>query len=564
MSKIIGILAENIDPAATLLIDGEVVAMGEEERFTRKKHAFGQFPINSVKYCLKEAGLELEDIDEIVYGWDANKYPEEMKYWYDKIEDQYNKDERTREWEQSNLEEKKPQNIKKEIKKNLDPLGEVPNISFVNHHKAHASSAFYSSGFDSAAVLTVDGHGEENTLVGWHARDGELVKVFNYGIPQSLGWFYASITAFLGFRPNNGEGKVMGLAAYGGENKKVREVMEEILDVTEQGYRVDPSYIFYGDHSYHERFTDKLVEKLGEPRTYGEEITDFHRDIAYIAQDLLEKALVGEAKRVMAYTCEEKLCIAGGVAYNCKANMRIREKANPNEFFVYPLAGEAGIPHGSALLKSEKKSSPKNVYHGYSATEKEIKNSIENNPVTVVKKGRDNIREKLVNILESQNIVARFNGRMECGPRALGNRSILADPRKKEVLEQVNKVKKRENWRPFAPSILSEKASEILEGDSFDPFMIQTYRVRDDWKNRIEAAVHVDQTTRPQVISRHENPSYYDLIKKFYERTSVPAVLNTSFNLSGDPIVRTPSEAIDTYLNSEIDFLQLENYLVKK
>lgn len=567
---ILGILAENVDPAAALIEDGRIVAVGEQERFSRNKHAYGEFPIDAVEHCLDRGDASLADLDAVAYGWDARKYPLFMAKKYLDGWAEFDKDDRTLEWEKENLEERRPERVRREIEAELTDRfdADPPAIEFYNHHESHAASAFYCSGFDSAAVLTVDGHGEENALVGWHATSDGIEQVFSKEIPHSLGWFYAAITAYLGFRPNNGEGKVMGLAPYGTRSEEVEAVLRRVVDVSSDDYELDPSYLYYGDHSHHERFTDELVDELGEPREHGEEFTERHESVAYETQRLTEEALEACARRLLDATGAENLCLAGGVAYNCKANMHLRESLDLSGFFVQPLSGESGVPIGSGLLAGD--STPPNrrlehVYYGWEPTETRVETAVVDADVTVVETGRSAVRDRIVSELLNGRVVARYDGATESGPRALGNRSILADPRDEETLDEVNRVKQRANWRPFAPTILEEHADEVLRGDpSGAAFMIETFWVRDEWRDRIEAAVHVDGSTRPQIVSADANEGYWKLVDAFRRETGVPALLNTSFNLSGEPIVNTPKQAIDTLQRSEIDFLQVGPYLVRE
>jgi carbamoyltransferase len=558
------------DPSAAIFENGELIALGEEERFTRKKHAPDEFPVESTRYCLDECSVSLSEIDKIVYGWDCTKYPLKMAKKFLDLSFEYNKNRTTIEWEKKQLRSRDPNVVEKQILAELQVLSDdIPPIEFVNHHKSHAVSAFYYSGFSSAAVLTADGYGEELTTTGWRATEDEFERVFSIEFPHSIGLFFETITTFLGFRANNGEGKVMGLAPYGEPTPDIRDVLTDILMINSGGFCVDPTYIYYGDHTYHDRFTDKLVDELGQPREHDEEITHFHKNLAYEAQKLLQKALLSCAERLLEETGMNRLCLAGGVVLNCKANMRLREQLDIKDLFIQPVAGDNGIPLGAGLVASEidtysSSARMQNPYYGWQATDEQVTRAINSSEVELIARGRDDVRKHIADELANGGIVARYNGRMECGPRALGNRSILADPSNDKNLIAVNEVKQREKWRPFAPTILEEHAADLLVGDKFDPFMIQTYDVIESELTEIEATVHVDNTTRPQVLAKSDNKTYWKLIKEFYERTGVPAVLNTSFNLSGDPIVRTPQEAIETFLSSAIDYLQVEEHLLSK
>lgn len=567
--NILSLFARVHDPSVAVFTEGSFVTLGEEERFSRNKYAYNEFPIESIRYCLEETSLSLSDIDLISYAWDATKYPTHMAKEFLELSREYDKNDRTVDWEKQQLESRTPERIRERIRFELREFeGETPPVEFVNHHKSHAVSAFHYSGFDSAAVLTVDGQGEELTTVGWEADQSGLRRAFEFKRPHSLGLFMMSMTAFLGFRPHGGEGKVMGLAPYGEPDEEVYETLERVLDISADGYRLDPSYVYYGEHSYHERFTDALVAELGEPRKRDGEITTFYQNVAYATQDFLEQALEVCSKRLLEETGQENLCLAGGVAYNCKANKHLRETLDLSEMFVQPVAGDNGIPLGAGLLGYDVTPSPDSVedfthvYYGWGPSENRIEEAVHGADVAVLSSERTDTHELVATKLANGNIVARYDGRMEIGPRALGNRSILADPRDDAMLENVNEVKRREDWRPFAPSMLDEYAEEYLLGDTSSPFMIQTHDVTEQGQEEIPAVVHVDGTTRPQVLKKPANPGYWDVIDRFRSRTGVPVVLNTSFNLSGQPIVRTPEQAIDTFQRSKIDFLQAGDYFV--
>jgi carbamoyltransferase len=571
MSKfILAIHATLHDPSAAIFKDGKLISLGEEERFIRQKHAPDKFPVEAIKYCLSECAIDLADVDKIIYGWDCTKYPLNMAEKFLDLWYKYDKDKATLEWEKSQLRTRQPEVIKQQIYSELrNVTDDIPPVNFVNHHKSHAVSAFHHSGFSSSAVLTADGYGEELTTTGWRATEDEFERVFSIEFPHSIGLFFETITTFLGFRANNGEGKVMGLAPYGTPDPDVRAVLENILTIGPNGFQVDPTYIYYGDHSFHERFTDKLVDELGEPRKRSGRITQLHKNIAYEGQKLLEDALLSCSRHILDETNMNHLCLAGGVFLNCKANMKLRENLDIDDIFIQPVAGDNGIPLGAGLIGSKKDtyssdSRMTHTYYGWKPSSDEVTEAIALYDVEPIAGERPTVREQVVEKLANGEVVARCSGRMECGPRALGNRSILADPSDSENLIKVNEIKNREEWRPFAPTILEEYAGDLLIGDQFDPFMTQTYDVKESKLGEIEAAVHVDGTTRPQVLRKEANETYWKLIREFYERTGVPAVLNTSFNLSGEPIVRTPREAIETFLSSSIDYLQIEEYLLAK
>ena len=568
---VLGIYYFGHDPAACLLKDGKLVAFVEEERFTRKKHAYKTFPLNTIRFCLNEAKLRMEDIDYITVGWDANKYPEQMRKFYDKSEFKKMKDPATLKWEANSLAYYTPASMKQEIRNNLENGGfsHVPEIRFFNHHLSHAATAFYPSGYRKASILTVDGHGEENCLVGWEGEGGRIKKLFEINMPHSLGWFYAAFTKYLGFEPYDGEGKVMGLAPYGKPDREMKAEMDRIVAVTDEGYRVDPAYIFYGKHSYADRFTDKMVEAFGKPRASGEAINDRHRDIAYAAQEKLEEAMLAVTRRIYNMTKNKNLCIAGGIALNCKMNGYLLRSGYVDSMFPQPISGDGGSALGSALLLSkellgENRFIMKNVYFGPSYSDDDVERELKGTKGITYKKFR-NVEEETARIIADGKIVGWFQGRTEFGPRALGDRSILTDPRKAEMKDIVNnKVKFRETWRPFCPSMTAESAGDYLDNPHTSPYMILSFFVKKDKRGVIPAVVHVDGTARPQTLEKEQNPGFYRLMKEFEKLTGVPVLLNTSFNIRGEPIVCTPKDALNCYLKTGMDVLVMHDYIVRK
>lgn len=573
--NILGFIHLPQDSAACLLQDGEIVAAAEEERFVRVKHAFGCFPINAIRYCLSEGQIGMTDVDYITIGWDVNRYPMPMAEFFLRGWLQYPmKDEKTLKWELLQLKKFSPEVYVPRVIDSLVEHGfrreDLPPIRFMRHHYCHAVTAFLCSGFDHAAVITLDGSGEENCTVIWEGRDGQLRKIKEFNIPQSLGWYYAAFTKHGGFEPYDGEGQYMGLAPYGRPNPKYTRLVEQVLEVVPGGYELDPTWIFYGSRTVSDRFTDKFTEAFGPPRGKGGEITEELKDIAYAAQEQLERVGLELARFALAETQANKLCLAGGVALNCKMNGRIFEELDIEDIFIQPISGDdGGCTLGAAaalhyeLTGDTRPLRMEHVYFGPQYTDAEIESALEEHGVSYAKSPA--IQKDVASLLAKRRVVGWFQGRMEYGPRALGARSILADPRFPEMKDVVNnKVKFREPWRPFCPTILYERVGEYLTKGTFHPFMILACTIREEVRGKIPAVVHVDGTARVQTLKREHNPRFYDLIQEFDQLTGVPVLLNTSFNVKGEPIVCTPQDAVRCFLKTAMDVLAIGDFLAVK
>ena len=572
---ILGIFHFGFDPAACILKNGKLIAYMEEDKFTRVKHAYNQFPSTAISFCLNFANIDISDVDFISVGWGTYKYPYEMsrhylKGWY---KYQHIKDERTLQWELNNLERFQTKHMKNDIsKKIIKTFGEneIPQIDFVRHHLSHAISAYNYSGFNQASILTIDGSGEENSTVLWKGDSGAIAEIISIDIPDSLGWFYSGFTEYLGFKPYDGEGKVMGMAPYGKFNNKISKIVDKIVKSSAKSeYKIDPNYIFYGKHSHGERFTDKLVKELGLPPRKPNDPIEKYVDVAFHVQRKLEETTGHLVRDLIQKTSIRNICLSGGVAYNCKMNASIREMEDVKNIFTFPISGDNGTAIGAALATyqkyypHQKVERMEQVYLGVEFSNEEIKKFLDTKQVKY--SFIDDIGGVAGKLLAKGKIVGWFQGRQEGGPRALGNRSILADPRKAKNKERLNiAVKNREPWRPFAPSILHSAMEEYLEMPCESPFMILSFKVRQEKIREIPAVVHVDGTTRPQTVRKKTNPLYWSLIKSFEEETSVPVVLNTSFNKRGEPMVCTPRDAFNDFITTDIDILVMGNYLVDK
>ncbi len=552
--NILGINAFTHDASAALLTGETPVAYAEEERFNREKHT-GAFPFNAIQYCLDEAGILPGDVDHIAFAWDPfcgliRRY---MKTRHHLRNSEKGLKEQSNRWF----------DILK-VPSRLRAEGFDGAFHYVNHYNAHAASSYFPSPFSEAAILVVDGVGEIATASYITAKGNTLTKLKEIDYPHSIGLFYAALTEYLGYRHNSGEGKVMGLASYG-DPGSYYDRMKETLSYTGNGdVTLDDEYFNFGA----EWLTRKFVKAFGPPRRTAS-INKRFKDIAASGQKVLEDVVLEMLGWLKKRSGSDNLCFSGGVALNSVLNGRIVRSGIFDNYYFQPVANDAGTSLGAALyllstLKEEKMYFSMNTtFHGSSFCDGKIRSVLERNDLKYTEE--KNVEKKTAEALSEGKVVGWFQGRMEVGPRALGNRSILADPRRKEMKDVVNKkVKGRESFRPFAPSVLEENSREYFELNRPSPFMMIVAPVKDGGITDIPAVTHVDKTARLQTVNITENPRYHRLISKFKSMTGVPVVLNTSFNRAGEPIVRTPEEAIKVFLESEMDTLVLENFMVKK
>ena len=568
--KILGLSCYYHDSAATIIIDGEVIAAAEEERFSRIKHDSG-FPKKAIEFCLKEGNIKNKEIDWVVFYEKPflkferitlsalatvpkarQPFVDAYKMWFkDKL------------W------------IKSEILRYIKIPSE--NILFCQHHISHAASSYYTSPFKSAAILTSDGVGEWATTTWGKGKDNKLHLTEEIRFPHSLGLFYSTFTQFLGFQVNEGEYKVMGLAPYGQPRHKDK-VNKLIWQSTDGSYSLNMDYFSF--HTSEKRsYNDKFIKLFGVPPVKpqsSDNVLPMYADIAASAQEVLEEKLVVIAKNLREKTGEENLCIAGGVALNGVANWRIFREAGFKNIYVHPAAGDSGGSLGAAMyvyhhiLGKPKTKLFKNVYLGNENKDTDIQNFLEKENIKAELLTDKELIEKVADLLFRKKVIGWVQGRFEWGPRALGARSILADPRDKKMRDLVNsKIKFREAFRPFAPVTLYDKGKEYFDigkGAIQQPleFMIAVVPVKKKWQQKLGAVTHVDGTARPQFIKKESNPKYYNLIREFGKKTGVSVLLNTSFNLKGEPIVNTCEDAYSTFLRSGIDALVLGNYLIRK
>jgi carbamoyltransferase len=589
--NVLGIIACDVGghPSACILKDGQLLAFVEEERFVRVKQALGYFPSHSIRFCLDRAGLTLAEVDAIAFGWDANAYRWRFPLFLARsFVSHLLRPSRVRarsvpEGRPSlgagvlagmrSLLSFQPRVLTESIVLGLRDAGykdgRIPPIVFVKHHLAHAASAFYCSGFQESAVLVFDGHGEQNTTTIFRGEGKRLTLLKEIDIPHSLGWFYSAFTEFLGFSPNEGEVKLMGLAPFGKPDEEIEALVADVLQLTDDGFRVNADYLFYGRRSYGKFFSDALVERLGSPRGAKEPLADRHRDIARAVQSRLETAGIHLAKLALRLAGSQNLCLAGGVALHCKMNGEIHKQGVAQQLFVQPIAYDGGVSLGAAQVVANEKGDDcrfllDHLYWGPEYSDAEIEAVLELNRVAY--RRSEQPAEEAARLIAEGQIVGWFQGRLECGPRALGGRSILADPRKPEMKDRVNdRVKFREAWRPFALSIQEEHFAEYAKKPVPSPFMIMAFEVADGKHEDIQSAMHwVDHTTRPQTVSRRTNPLYWELLEAFRRLTGVPGVLNTSFNVKDEPIVCTPRDAVRCFYGSGMDALVIGSFVIEK
>ena len=571
---VLGVNFSGADPNAALVVDGEIRAAVEEERFIRDKHAVNRFPTRAVGYCLELAQRLGVAIDAVALGWDCDKYSGSfMREFYEReVNAVYPVDEATRAWQGRMIATFTWDNVTRQVEAAFRANGwegAIPPIRAFGHHQTHAAGAFLMSPFERAVVLTLDGSGDEICTGLWRA-DGEIPElVEKIPIPHSVGWFYAALTEYLGFSAYDGEYKVMGLAPYGKPDPTVAAALRKVLTPSEEGYRLDPNYIHYGAHTYSGRFTDAFAELLGQPpRTPETEPTAFHQSVALEGQTLFEEVVVGLARRLVEQTGIRNVCLAGGAALNCKTSQRILTSDFVDDVFVLPSAGDGGQALSAAVICSYRELGRRptltSMGLGPSFTDDRIEAIL--SECLLPRERPDDAAVAAAEDLAAGRVVGWFSGPMEFGPRALGQRSILADPRDVAFRDKVNRViKYREYWRPFCPSILAERAADYFESAHTDArFMAITLPVRPEKAAEIPAVVHVDGTSRPQFVHAEASPDFHRLISAFAERSGVPVVLNTSFNVRGEPIVCTPKDAIRHFYSSGMDVLYLGSFRLAK
>lgn len=577
---ILGISCYYHDAAAVILKDGIILAAAEEERFSRIKHD-SSFPKFSIDFCLKQTGLKIKEIDWVVFY--EKPFLKFERITLSSISTAPNGRglfvDAYKTWLKQKLW------IKSDILSSLKKI-DSSKILFVPHHISHAASSYYSSPFQNAAIFTCDGVGEWTTTTWGEASGSNLEIKQEIKFPHSLGLFYSTFTQFLGFEINEGEFKVMGLSPYG-QPKYIKKIEKLIKQEKDGSYKLDLSYFNFHTstkQSFSQKFIDLFGVKPMNPKK-SENVEPIYADIAASAQVVLEDKVLAIAKYIRQQTENNNLCYSGGVALNGVANWRIFKEAGFANIYIHPASGDSGGALGAALylyhhiLKNPKKKNAfPSVYMGQKNEDSEIKKFLTKNEqalssgnrIKVTRLSNKKLEDTVAKLLAEGKVIGWVKDRFEWGPRALGARSILADPRDSKMKDIVNsKIKFREGFRPFAPVTLYEKAREYFEiGDEeIQPileYMLAVVPVKKKYRKNLGAITHVDGTARPQFIKKAKNPSYYNVIKKFGQITGIPVLLNTSFNLKGEPIVNTPSEAYNTFMKSGLDYLVLENYLIKK
>ena len=557
---ILGISCYYHDSAAALLKDGEIIAAAQEERFTRIRHD-QHFPEQAVKYCLKEAGITIEQVDYIgFYDKPMIKFERILQTYiatWPRSFPSFIKS--VPMWLQKKL--WIPSLIKKE-------LGYEGDVLMIEHHLSHAASSYLVSPYDDAAIVTVDGVGEWATSTICHGVGSDIKILKEIRFPHSLGLLYSAYTYYLGFKVNSAEYKVMGLAPYG-EPKYVDKVMETITYNDDGSFKMNMKYFAY---DYGLRMTNKEFEKLfGQPTREPEsKLEQFHKDVAMSVQVVTEEIVLRMVRHAAELTGSKNLCMAGGVALNCVANGRVVKETPYKDVFIQPAAGDAGGAVGVAtylyhtVLGNERKWKWEHAYLGPEYKTDEIRKFLDENGIVYKEFDENGMLDATVQALIDQKTIGWFQGRMEFGPRALGARSIIADARNPENKTVVNlKIKFRESFRPFAPSVLEEKCNEWFELDIPSPYMLLVADVREG-KRTIPAVTHVDQSARIQTVNEKEHARYYNLIKRFDEKTGCPLIINTSFNVRGEPIVCKPDEAYTCFMRTNMDVLVLDKFVMYK
>jgi carbamoyltransferase len=556
------------DAAAVILENGRLIAAAEEERFVRQRHVTA-LPVHAMRYCLREAGVSLHQVHALAVPW---------KYWVLGRRARlavgsmlrsprlcFVKGRRTverlgQEWKELFF-------LRREIRRRMGGPGPPP--VFLDHHLCHAASVFLVSPFERAAILVVDGASEADTTMMAMGEGRQFTVLERTPLPHSLGQFYASITAFLGFKPDHDEYIVMGLAAYG------KPVYADLL--RKHVLRLLPA----GRFEFNTKLCDfhlarvglfepEFIELFGARRSPNDELTERHRDLAASAQMVLEETLLHLGRHLRMLTGADSLCLAGGVAYNCVANSRLRNELGYRHVFVQPAAGDSGAALGAALLLSARREDlpqrrvMSHAYWGPEFTEADCCRAVARAGLTARQLDDAALCSQVAGELAAGRLVFWFQGRMEWGPRALGNRSLLADPRREDMRAIINaKVKLREPFRPFAPSVTQERAHEYFDLQGESPFMLCTVSVRPSVKGLLPAVTHIDGTARVQTVARDANPKFHQLLNAFGERTGVPVLLNTSFNIQ-EPIVCSPDDAVRCFLRTQVEWLVLGNLLIAR
>ena len=592
--KILGISAFYHDSAAALLQDGDLVAAAQEERFTRKKHD-ARFPAHAIEYCVGEVGLNIADLDYVVfYDKPLLKFERLLNTYFSFAPDGYKSFSMSMPiWLKDKL------FLRSRISKSLADIAgctrkELPPLLFTEHHQSHAASAFFASPFERSGVLCMDGVGEWATTSVWLGEGNSLTAQWQIDFPHSLGLLYSAFTAFAGFRVNSGEYKLMGLAPYG-DPKYTKLILDNLLLLKDDGsFQMDMTYFNYatGLSMTNARFSELFG---GPPRKPESPVTQREMDIAASIQEVIEEAVLRLGRTVHAELGVENLCLAGGVALNCVANGRLSREGPFKNIWIQPAAGDAGGAPGAALsIWHQYLGKPRHVgsgdsmhgsYLGPHYDHRQIQSYLDSAGAVYEQLEDSLLMPHLARLLEEEKVIGWYQGRMEFGPRALGGRSILGDPRSQKMQSIMNlKIKYRESFRPFAPSVLADHAADWFDLESSSPYMLLVADVAKDKRiqmtseqdelfgieklnvprSEIPAVTHVNYSARVQTVHEETNPRYHALLEAFYSRTGCPLLVNTSFNVRGEPIVLTPEDAYRCFMRTEMDVLVLENFILIK
>ncbi|MEO8820141.1 MAG: carbamoyltransferase C-terminal domain-containing protein [Ginsengibacter sp.] len=573
---IVGINAYHADSSAAIFVDGALVAAIEEERFRRIKHWAG-FPSQSILFCIKEAGIRFEDVDYFAIGRDPKaKFLKKLAYLA-----------------------KNPSGSISAVKNRLanakkvstleNELAEISGLSAdifknkikqVEHHRSHIASAFFASPFEEAACISIDGSGDFTTTMTAIGKGNHIEVLDSVDFPHSIGIFYTAFTQLLGFPHYGDEYKVMGMAPYG--QPKYVDKVEKVIHLTNDGlFRLDLNYFRKGTEgviSYGENhipvvqpmFSEEMVNLFGPARKKEEALSQYHKDLAASVQRITEKAIFHIIESLQKKTGLENVCLAGGVAQNSVANGKIKTNTSFKNIYIPSAGHDAGISMGAALyvqnelLKKERIPTIRSAFTGSHFSNQEIKDFLSSQNISFTELEDELLFDKVTDCLIGGGVAGWFTGRAEFGPRALGGRSIIADPRRSDAKEILNlKIKRRESFRPFAPSILKEYVSEYFELTDDVPFMEKVFPIKESKRKEIPAVTHVDGSGRLQTVDKNISPRYYGLIEAFRKKTGIPILLNTSFN-ENEPIVNTPEEALNCFLRTNMDMLVLENILISE
>ncbi len=552
--------------AAIIDKDGRIIAAVEEERFSRVKRE-SRFPVESIKYCLKEAGISINELDGIGFGWKPSLLLFQRILWsnifafpasFSVIKKNF----------QTYIKMRSAPNL---LKKHFDLNPKKVPFKYFRHHACHAASAYYSSPFEDAAFLTIDGKGELESITWGTCTNGKITKLGQSYSPHSIGRLYSATCLFLGFSGSEKEGTAMALAAYGTPEylDQYRQILQLTKNKKNLKVRVNTAYFDLSSNDL--ALPSKRFQKTFKmpPRKPEENIEQVYKNIAASLQKRTEEVIVELVNRLHIITGQSNLVLAGGVALNSVLNGKFEYITPFKKVFIQPAASDVGLSLGAAYIFTQSKNKFQKLKFpmetaalGPSFADDECEQAI--NKVGLKYKKAENITKDVAKLLSDGKLVAWFQGRMEFGPRALGHRSLLADPRPKDMIGKLNEVKKREYFRPFAISILHEEASRLLEKNTDSPFMLKVDNIKTELKDKVPSAQHIDGSVRIQTLKKDRDGIYYDLVKDFFDLTGTPLIINTSLNIKGQPIVCTPSEAIDTFIDSKIDVLAIESFLMEK